>query len=212
APMPAGPLRDELVTMAARDGLPVRDVLVADASRRTTGLNAYVSGFGATRRLVVYDTLLREAPAGEVRSVVAHELGHARHRDPELGTLLGAIGAAAAVVALYLVGHWDALLRRSGVDSIGSPRAMALVLALVVLAGLVSGPVQNLVSRRIEARADHHALGLTHDPATFATMQLRLAELNIADVHPPRIEYVLFATHPDTVERIAAAREFREGR
>ena len=207
APMPAGPLRDELVTMAARDGMPVREVLVADASRRTTGLNAYVSGFGATRRIVVYDTLLREAPAGEVRSVVAHELGHAKDRDPEVGTLLAAIGAAAAVVGLYLLGLWGALLRRAGVDSIGSPRAIGLVLAVMAVAGLVTGPVQSLVSRRVEARADQHALQLTGDPAEFAAMQLRLAAVNIADVHPPRLEYLLFATHPDTVERLAAARE-----
>ncbi|WP_323102264.1 M48 family metallopeptidase [Intrasporangium sp. YIM S08009] len=206
-PMPAGPLRDELVSMAARDGMPVRDVLVADASRRTTALNAYVSGFGATRRIVVYDTLLREAPAGEVRGVVAHELGHATDRDPEVGTLLGAIGAAAAVVALSLLGHWDALLHRAGVDSIGSPRAIGLVLAVGAVAGLATGPLEGLVSRRVEARADQHALRLTGDPADFAAMQLRLATVNRADVHPPRIEYVLFATHPDTVERLAAARE-----
>ena len=205
-PMPAGPLRDEVVMMAAQDGMPVRDVLVADASRRTTGLNAYVSGFGATRRIVVYDTLLREAPAGEVRSVVAHELGHAKERDPEGGTLLGAIGAAAAVVALDLLGQWEALLRRAGVDSIGSPRAIGLVLAVMAVAGVVTGPVQSLVSRRVEARADRHALRLTGNAAEFAAMQLRVAEANIADVHPPRIEYLLFATHPDTVERLAAAR------
>jgi len=206
-PMPAGPLRDELLTMAALDGLPVRDVLVADASRRTTGLNAYVSGLGRTRRIVVYDTLLREARPGEVRSVVAHELGHAKDRDPELAAMLGAIGAAAAVVALYLLGEWGALLRRAGVHSIGSPEAMGLVLAAMALAGLVTGPVQNLISRRVEARADQHALRLTGDSAEFAAMQLRLAELNITDVHPPRIEYLLFATHPDTVQRLAAARE-----
>lgn len=205
-PMPAGPLRDELLTMAARDGLAVRDVLVADASRRTTGLNAYVSGLGRTRRIVVYDTLLREAPPGEVRSVVAHELGHAKDRDTELGALLGAIGAAAAVVALYLLGEWGALLGRAGVSSIGSPNAIGLALAAAAVAGLVGGPLQNLVSRRVEARADQHALGLTGDSAVFAAMQLRLAELNITDVHPPRIEYLLFATHPDTVERLATAR------
>ncbi|HEX6057361.1 MAG TPA: M48 family metallopeptidase [Intrasporangium sp.] len=206
-PMPDGPLRDALVAMAARDGIPVRNVLVADASRRTTGLNAYVSGLGATRRIVVYDTLLREAPPAEVRSVVAHELGHAKDRDPELGAVLGAIGAAAVVVGVYLLGQWDALLRQAGVDSVGSPRAFGLVLGVVAMAGLVSTPAQNLVSRRIESRADNHALRLTGDSAAFAAMQLRLAEVNIADVHPPRIEYLLFATHPDTVERLAAARE-----
>ncbi len=205
--MPAGPLRDELARMASRDGMPVRDVLVADASRRTTALNAYVSGLGVTRRIVVYDTLLREATPGEVRGVVAHELGHAKDRDVEVGALLGAIGAAAAVVALYLVGEWDALLGRAGVDSIGSPRAMGLVLAVFTLAGLVTGPVQNLASRRVEARADQHALRLTGDPEGIAAMELRLAEVNIADVQPPRIEYLLFATHPDTVERVAGARQ-----
>jgi Zn-dependent protease with chaperone function len=206
-PMPDGPLRDELAALAARDGMPVREVLVADASRRTTGLNAYVSGFGATRRIVVYDTLLREAPAGEVRSVVAHELGHAKDRDPETGTVLGAIGAAAAVVAIFLLGQWDSLLERAGVDSIASPRAIGLVLAVGALTGLVTGPLQGLVSRRVEARADQHALHLTADPDEFAAMQLRLATVNLADVHPPRLEYLLFASHPDTVERLAAARE-----
>jgi STE24 endopeptidase len=77
----------------------------------------------------------------------------------------------------------------------------------MALAGLVSGPLQSLVSRRVEARADQHALRLTGDCAEFAAMQLRLATVNIADVDPPRIEYLLFATHPDTVERLAAARE-----
>ncbi len=207
-PMPSGPMRDDLVALAARDGVPVRDVLVADASRRTTALNAYVSGFGATRRIVVYDTLLREASPGEVRSVVAHELGHAHDRDVLTGTLLGAVGAAAAVIALYLLGQWGGLLRRAGVDSIASPRAIALVLAVATLAGLVTGPVQNLVSRKVEARADAHALRLTGDPAEFAAMQQRLAAVNIADVHPPRAEYLMFATHPDTVERLAIARAY----
>ena len=75
--------------MASRDGMPVRDVLVADASRRTTALNAYVSGLGVTRRIVVYDTLLREATPGEVRGVVAHEVGHAKDRDVEVGARWG---------------------------------------------------------------------------------------------------------------------------
>jgi STE24 endopeptidase len=142
-----------------------------------------------------------------VRGVVAHELGHAKAGDTELGTLLGATGAAAAFVSLYLLGQSDALLRRAGVDSISSPRAIGLVLAVAALAGLVSRPVDSWVSRRLEARADHHALHLTGDPAQFAAMQLRLAAVNIADVHPPRLEHLLFSSHPDTVERLAAARE-----
>ncbi|MFJ8578615.1 M48 family metallopeptidase [Micromonospora sp. NPDC093277] len=207
-PMEPGPLRSELMSLAARDGVPVRDVLVADASRRTRAVNAYVSGLGPTRRVVVYDTLLREATPEEVTSVVAHELGHAKDRDVWVGTLVGALGAAAAVVALYLLGSWPPLLRLAGVESVAQPRAFPLLIALITVAGLVATPVQALVSRRVEARADAHALALTGDPATFEAMQRRLAGVNLADPDPPRWEYLWSASHPSTVERMAAARAY----
>jgi Zn-dependent protease with chaperone function len=210
-PMPAGELRDSLVALADRDGVPVRDVLVADASRRTTALNAYVSGLGPTRRIVVYDTLVSEAPPSEVEAVVAHELGHAKASDVLTGTLLGALGAAAAVIALYLLGGWTGLLRRAGIESIVDPRAVALLVAVATLAGLVAAPLTSLVSRRIEARADAHALELTDDPSTVEQMEGRLATTNLADVDPPRLEYVMFASHPSVVERMAAARAFGRG-
>lgn len=210
-PMPAGAQRDSLIALADRDGVPVRDVLVADASRRTTALNAYVSGLGPTRRIVVYDTMLRDAPPSEVEAVVAHELGHAKASDVLTGTLLGALGAAAAVIALYLLGGWTWLLRRAGVESIVDPRAIALLLALAALAGLAAAPLNSLVSRRIEARADAHAMVLTDDPSTVEQMVERLATTNLADVDPPRWEYLMFATHPSVVERMAAARAFARG-
>ncbi len=210
-PMPEGELRTSLMTLAQRDGVPVRDVLVADASRRTTALNAYVSGLGPTRRIVVYDTLLREAPPEQVVAVVAHELGHAKANDVLTGTLISAFGAAAGVCALYLLGSWTGLLRRAGVSSVVEPRALALLVALATLAGLVSLPLQSLLSRRIEARADAHALALTDDPSTVEQMEARLATANLADVDPPRWHYLVFASHPSIVERIAAARAYGRG-
>ncbi|HEY2791581.1 MAG TPA: M48 family metallopeptidase [Micromonosporaceae bacterium] len=210
-PMPAGPLRSELIAMADRDGVPVKDVLIADASRRTTAVNAYVSGFGATRRIVVYDTLLKEATPAEVQSVVAHELGHAKDNDVLTGTLIGALGAAAAVIAVYLLGSWTGLLRLAGVSNIGEPRAIALLLAIGAIGGLLAMPVANLVSRHIEARADTHALRLTDDPGTFEAMQARLAQVNISDVDPNPFEFALFANHPSTVQRIAAGIAYAQG-
>ncbi|MET8549773.1 M48 family metallopeptidase [Micromonospora zamorensis] len=207
-PMEQGQLRTEVMSMAARDGVPVRDVLVADASRRTKAVNAYVSGLGPTRRVVVYDTLLTEATPAEVTAVVAHELGHAKDSDVAAGTLTGALGAAAAVVALYLLGSWGPLLRLAGVDSVAQPSAFPLLLALVTVAGLVAAPVQALMSRRVEARADAHALALTRDPEAFESMQRRLGSVNLGDPDPPRWEYLYSASHPSTVERIAAARAY----
>ncbi|GIH81516.1 M48 family metallopeptidase [Planobispora longispora] len=206
-PMAAGQLRDDLLAMAARDGVPVGDVLVADASRRTTALNAYVSGFGATRRIVVYDTLLK-APAGEVKLVVAHELGHAESGDVLYGTLIGGLGAACGACLLYLVSSSRFVRRRSGVPSLADPRAAGLVMGLLSLATVLSGPAQNVVSRNVEARADVHALDLTRDPATFIAMQKRLAIANISDLSPDVVEYVLYASHPPIPERIALARSW----
>jgi Zn-dependent protease with chaperone function len=211
SPMADGPLRDTLLDLARRDGVPVRDVLVADASRRTRAVNAYVSGLGPTRRIVVYDTLLGEADPAEVASVVAHELGHAKDRDVVTGTVLGALGAAGAVIAVYLVDAWTALLHRSGADSITDPRSIGLLMALAAVAGLVAEPGQNALSRRIEARADAHALALTDDPVTFEAMEARLTTVNLGDPAPPRLEHLLFASHPATVERMAAARAYARG-
>jgi len=205
-PLPAGALREELLALAGRDGVPVDDVLVADASRRTTALNAYVSGFGSSRRLVVYDTLVTQAPPAEVALVVAHELGHTKARDVVTGTLLGAVGAAAAVCALALLLSWPPLLRRAGVPGVGDGRVVALLLLLVTVGTQLAGPGANLVSRRLEARADVHALELTGDAAVFEQAQRRLALTNLSDLEPNAFAYALFATHPSTTERIALAR------
>ncbi len=204
-PLRQGPLRESLLAMADRDGVPVDDVLVADASRRTTALNAYVSGFGATRRIVVYDTLL-QVPEPEIELIVAHELGHAKTDDVLHGTLVGALGAAFGACALFVAGNL--LRRRTGVPSLGDPKAAALLVGLVSLGTVLSGPAQNLVSRHIEARADAHALEITEDPVTFAAMQRNLAVRNISDLSPSPLEYVLYSSHPTSPQRIAMARSW----
>ncbi|MFI6843760.1 M48 family metallopeptidase [Kitasatospora sp. NBC_00085] len=208
-PMPPGPLRTALLALAERDGVRVRDVLVADASRRTTALNAYVSGLGATRRIVAYDTLLSTAEPREVELVVAHELGHVKHRDVLTGTLLGAAGAAVVVVLLGRLAAWGPLLSAAGAADAADPRALPLLVACAALLGALSGPVQCAASRRIEARADRHALELTSDAEQFVAMQRRLALANVSDVDPPRVLELLFATHPSATRRIAAARAWQ---
>lgn len=211
-PLAAGPQREALLALAARDGVPVRDVLVADASRRTTALNAHVSGFGSTRRLVVYDTLLRQAPPEEVRLVVAHELGHAQRQDVLRGTALGAVGAAVGVCVLALLLTWRPLLARSGADGPGDPRVVPLVLALAGFGTLLAAPATNLASRHIEAKADLHSLQLTGEVDTFIASERRLSVTNLSDLDPASLAYALFATHPTGPERIAAARAYAQQR
>ena len=207
-PLPAGQLRTDLLELARANGTPVKDVLVADASRRTTSLNAYVSGFGSTRRIVVYDTVLRQLPPDEIESIAAHELGHVATDDVLTGTLIGALGAAFGVALLGWLLSLTPLLQRAGVESAGDPRVVPLVLFLVALGGLLATPAQNLVSRHIEARADVHALDLTRDAGGFTAMQQRLAASNLTQPDPPPVWQWFFGSHPTPAERVTLAQDW----
>ena len=200
-PLPDGPLRTEIMALADAEGVQVDDVLVADASRRTTTLNAYVSGFGGTRRVVVYDNLVDDLSQDEALSVVAHELAHARHGDVVTGSVLGAAGAVTGVglLALALAG----LGRRGRLAEGGA--AVPVVLALVALASLATSPVSNTVSRQIETRADVDALRATHDPEAFKAMQVQLALRSLADPTPPAWSQFWFGSHPTGLTRMALA-------
>ncbi|WP_019877698.1 M48 family metallopeptidase [Sporichthya polymorpha] len=204
--LPAGDLRSSVLAMAAQDGVEVDDVLVADESKRSTRLNAYVSGIGSSRRVVLYDTTVDKLPPAEIRQIVAHEFGHVKDNDVLDGTLVGALGAATGVCALYLAVSSPWLRRRAGVDDPADPASLALVLAVVAVVVAVSTPVGLAVSRKVEARADVHALNLTRDPATLIAMQRRLSAANLGDVDPPWIVTFLRSTHPTGPTRIANAR------
>lgn len=206
--MPASPLRTQLLALARANGTPVQDVLVADASRRTTALNAYVSGFGSTRRIVVFDTVLKQLPDDEIESIAAHELGHVANNDVLTGTVIGAVGAAFGVALLGWLLSWTPLLKRAGAESAGDPGVIPLLLFLVAVGALLSTPVQSLVSRHIEARADVHALDLTSDPAAFTAMQQRLAGSNLTQPDPPAAWQWFFGSHPTPAERVAMAHDW----
>jgi len=205
-PLPDAELAGELRELSNQAEVPVRTILVADASRRTRKHNAYVSGLGPTRRLVLFDTLLEDAPRGELRGVVAHELGHRRHRHVAAGTALAMGGAAAAVLILWGVLSWNALLSAAGASGPGDPRVVPLVLLTFFVLELVGLPFGSWVSRRWERTADRFAVELTHDGAAMEQMHRRLALANLADLDPPRLLYALLFTHPTPPERIAAAR------
>jgi STE24 endopeptidase len=210
--LPDGELRTQIFELADREGVEIDDVLVADASRRTTTLNAYVSGFGSTRRVVVYDNLVDDLGEAETLSVVGHELGHAKHDDVLIGTALGAAGAVLGVGLLGLllarrpedVEH-DPAVPGSAID----PRSVPRILVLVALAGLLTSPVQNGISRQIETRADVAALRYTDDPAAFIALQQELARRSAADLTPPAWSQFWFGSHPITLARIALAERGR---
>jgi STE24 endopeptidase len=200
-PMATSPFKTSVLRLAAREGVSVEDVLVADASRRTTTLNAYVSGLGGTRRVVVYDNLLDGLTPAQARSVIAHELAHAKHQDVLVGTTLASLGGVVGVGLLALLLDSERLRRRSDTAGPADPAAAALVLALVAVGGLVTSPVSNAVSRAVEARADRVALESTGNDAAFVAMQRRLAITAIHDPTPPAWSQLWFGSHPTVLQR-----------
>ncbi|MGI9155928.1 MAG: M48 family metallopeptidase [Marmoricola sp.] len=203
--LPEGPVRSSILHLAEVENVQIDDVLVADASRRTTTLNAYVTGFGNTRRVVLYDNLLRDLKKPEIDAVVAHELGHAKHHDVLLGTVLGAFGAAFGVGLLGLLLSRPDLLRRVGASGPGDPRVLALLVALTAVGSLLAAPVENGVSRAVEARADRTSLLATRDPGAFEQMQKQLASSSLQQTVPPAWVQLWFGTHPTTLQRIGMA-------
>ena len=191
-------LRAALLALSERAGAPVRDVLVADASRRTRKANAYVSGIGRTRRVVLYDTFLGATDPAAIEVVAAHELAHRRERHVVKLTALAMAGAAVAMVVLWAVLG----------DRVADPSWLPAVLLVLAVLQLVATPALAWLSRRFEREADRIALELTDDPAAFERAFRTLAEANVADLDPPRLARVLLLTHPPLPERIEAGRRF----
>lgn len=204
-PLPEGDLRTRLVTMADQQGVDVGRVLVADASRRTTTLNAYVSGLGDTKRLVLYDTLLSDATEDEVVAVAAHEVAHAARNDVLVGTTLGAVGIVAGVAALGLL--LDGTRGRRLHGGLVGASATWPVLATVALATVLVSPLENTVSRAIEVRADVDALRTTADREAFRQLHVRLAQRSLADPTSPAWRQFWWGSHPTVTERLGLLRE-----
>jgi STE24 endopeptidase len=164
-----------------------------------------VGGLGSTKRVVLYDNLIEDFPPEQVRSVVAHELGHVKQRDVPRGLLWVAIVAPAG---LFLV---QRLTERMAPGERGPSVLPAAALALGVVAFVLTIP-GNAMSRRVEARADAYALRLTDDPEAFVGLEKRLVTQNLSDPDPPAALRGLFGTHPPAIDRIGFALTYERER
>ena len=205
-PLQRESLRARLVTLSDRAGVPVLGVYEWTLGVKTRRANAALVGTGATRRIIISDTLLQEYSDEEIEVILAHEMGHHVHRD----ILVAMIAESALLVAGFYVASvaLDFTWRRLGLQS---PADMA-GLPLLVLAGgavtMAATPLVNALSRRNERRADRFALTLTGQPAAFISAMKRLGSQNLAEEHPSRVALWLFHSHPPIEQRIEAARSF----
>jgi STE24 endopeptidase len=195
-------LRKDVLELAAEAGISVDEVLVADASRRTTAENAYVGGLGATKRVVLYDTLLAGGRRAETLFVVAHEMGHEKENHVIKNIAIASAGLLLGFGVLAWLASRDWFLSLSGASGISDLRILPTLLLYAVIAGLLALPIENGLSRAFERRADEIAVDLTGDPAAGVRSFRRLAFANLADLRPPRIAKLTLFTHPSIPDRI----------
>ncbi|HEY6193636.1 MAG TPA: M48 family metallopeptidase [Candidatus Eisenbacteria bacterium] len=204
-------LGTEILALGARAGVPARDVYQVDMSSRTNKINAYVSGWGSSQRIVLWDTALKDLSKDEILFLMGHEMGHYVLGHIWRGLLLVSAGA---FVAFWLVA-WlvHASLRvfglRWGVHEAGDLAAIPLLVAMLSLVSWLAAPISNAVSRRVEHEADVFALELTHDNDAGARAYLKLAQGNRSDPEPAAWVKLVLYTHPPLADRIRFALEYR---
>jgi STE24 endopeptidase len=201
-PLPEGPVRAALTAVLEADGGTDSALLVADASRRTTRQNAYVSGLAGTRRIVLFDTLLERRP-DEIALIVAHELAHERNHDVLRGVLAGSAGLVVLCLLVELVVRRRSRLglQRERAD----PYAAGVVVAVLVVAMLAASPVVAWTSRRAEAAADLGSLQLTDAYDDYCAVQRGLVERNLSDPAPPVWARLWWWSHPPAASRLELA-------
>lgn len=201
APLEDEAFRGEVMTLAEAAGIEVEDVLVADASRRTVKANAYFTGLGKTKRIVIYDNLLNNFSREEVMAVIAHEMGHWRYNHIFKSILLGSAGT---FLSLYIL---KALLSAMGLAA--GLKSLLVAYLFFSLLSLATMPLENLLSRSYERQADIAALRLTENPTAFIALKQNLGMANLSVVQPhPLLKAVLYS-HPPIIERIKMAEKYK---
>lgn len=187
-------LQDRFRALGERMGTPVLGIFEIDMSRRTKAANAAVIGFGATRKAVVGDTLLKEFSHDEIEFVLAHELGHHHYNDLWLGV---AIHSALTFISL---GITNLVLHEALTEF--NPTDLFWIALVANICDAILSPISKLFSRFAETRADKFASNATNNPQAGVNAFRKLGYQNIAVFKPPRWEEFFYYTHPSLARRI----------
>lgn len=208
--LPAGPVRERIVAMAAANKVPAEHIYLFDASRQSDRISANVSGIGPTIRISLNDNLLKRTSEAETAAVMGHELGHYVMGHVWIG--LAAFTALAAL-ALFLISRLaPALIARYGprwgVRDLADPASMPVISICVTLFGLLATPVTNTIIRHDESQADAFGLDAAKEPDGFAAVAMKLAQYR--KIEPGPVEEFLFFDHPSGATRVRMSMQWKK--
>jgi STE24 endopeptidase len=208
-PVPDGPVRDQILSLARANGVPADDVYYFDASKQTKRVSANVSGLFGTTRISLNDNLLNGSSPAQIRAVMAHEMGHyvLNHGPKDVVAfsllLLGGL--------LFMRFGWDRaaprFAGRFGVRGIADPAGLPLLAALFSVYTFLATPVINTIIRTAEVEADIFGLNASREPDGMAEVMLKLSEYR--KLEPGPIEEFVFFDHPSGYRRILMAMRWK---
>ena len=202
-PLEEGELRTKLMELLTAHGYHVRDIKVMDASRRTTKLNAYFTGFGSSKTIVLFDNLVNAMTTEEICAVFAHELGHGLHKDVLKMQVMNSVNFLLMAVAAWISVRELGLHQAFGFEEINYGFAYVLMGVLLSLIQPLTSLFMNAYSRQAEYRADKQAVSEGYGAAMVGALK-KLARENFSELAPTRISVLLEYSHPPLADRIQA--------
>lgn len=204
-PLEDGELKENILALLNKHGYKVKAIEVMDASRRTTKLNAYFTGFGKMKTIVLYDNLLNTMTTDEICAVFAHEMGHGLHKDVLKGQILNIGNMLIMAVAVWFAASNPEFYSAFGFEELNYGFTYVLTGILLGLIQPITSLVMNARSRSAEHKADAQAVAEGYGEAMITALK-KLAKDNFAHLAPSRINVVLEYSHPPLNERVDAVR------
>ncbi len=208
-PLEDGELKEKLTALLTKHGYHVRAIQVMDASRRSTKTNAYFTGFGKTKTIVLYDTLVQKMTTEEICAVFAHEMGHGLHRDTLKNQCVSFVQMLVLAVLAFFTLREEAIFAAFGFAGVNYGFALLLIMMEFSLVSPLFGLFANALSRRAEYRADAQAVSEGYGEALVSGLK-KLARGNFAELAPDPWLVKLEASHPPISARIDAIRGKRK--
>ncbi len=195
-------LEDDIRTLLGKSGLEISRVMEVDASRRSRHSNAYFTGIGRVKRIVLYDTLLEQMDNREILAILAHEAGHWKNHHIVKRLVLTEAGSLAVLYAAFRLLRWNGLPGLIGLENASLPAQLVILGFLGSLLGFFLTPLGSWLSRRHEWQADRFAAELSGTPDALASALIKLTKENLSNLHPHPLYAKIYYSHPPMVERV----------
>ena len=207
-PLEEGELRSAIEKYTAKVNFPLARIDIMDGSKRSAHSNAYFTGFGKSRRIAIFDTLVEKHSTNEIVSVVAHEVGHYKLKHVLQGTILGIVETGIMLFAFNLIMNDISLFKVFGVSQLSVHAGIVFFSMLYAPVSMFTSIVTTAISRKNEYEADKYSYDTTNNSEALVSMLIGLSANNLSHLTPHPLKVFLSYSHPPVVDRIKAVNQY----